>query len=483
MSTNGELMNNNSNNASQDFKRKRNFTEEEKNFLVELVQQHQQIITSKDNKSSMKILKDKVWSEIHQHFNDNNMRNFNNSTRTLDQLKKCWENLRTKAKREYKQLSIGNSLEENNLQHKIISIIGDELDHNQTQQPFEFGDSFAIDYETDFNIIGTINQNLHDSQQLQVQSPSKPQMRQILVNKLISKQQQLQDDLNDDDNGSLVDEYRMQGKKQPIIGKQQLIVEGKLVNNPEDVVVENEHDLGDDLNGDDMLDEDEDLMDEIEEEMGYEDDLQYDEEDADLEDDVDEIVYEEDGMLTSVVRNKSSNNNNLSVAGQNSKQSNNNTSPYVNGSAKRLKSNNTSSTIEDGHSSSNHSNSLNNFKYSPQQNKKYLAYNNARNYSNGMLINKSMYQKGINNKLINNNNLSNSNLNEALSDLKLREQRTRLRMARLELIANRRRAQLELELAMAKIENERRKKQLLERQLENEQLTHRIYRKKIEKQN
>lgn len=73
-----------------DFKRKRNFTEEEKNFLVELVQQHQQIITSKDNKSSMKLLKDKVWSEIHQQFNENNLRNFNNSTRTLDQLKKCW---------------------------------------------------------------------------------------------------------------------------------------------------------------------------------------------------------------------------------------------------------------------------------------------------------------------------------------------------------------------------------------------------------
>lgn len=81
---------NNSNNMVTDFKRKRNFTEEEKNFLVELVQQHQQIITSKDNKSSMKLLKDKVWSEIHQQFNDNNMRNFNNSTRTLDQLKKCW---------------------------------------------------------------------------------------------------------------------------------------------------------------------------------------------------------------------------------------------------------------------------------------------------------------------------------------------------------------------------------------------------------
>lgn len=54
-------------------------------------------------------------------------------------------------------------------------------------------------------------------------------------------------------------------------------------------------------------------------------------------------------------------------------------------------------------------------------------------------------------------------------------------MARLELLANRRKAQLELELAVAKLENERRKKQLLERQLENEQLTHRYYRKKIDK--
>ena len=87
----------NSNNMGADFKRKRNFTEEEKNFLVELVQQHQQIITSKDNKSSMKLLKDKVWSEIHQQFNENNMRNFNNSTRTLDQLKKCWVSERLSA--------------------------------------------------------------------------------------------------------------------------------------------------------------------------------------------------------------------------------------------------------------------------------------------------------------------------------------------------------------------------------------------------
>ena len=87
MSSSGEMANsNNSNNIGADFKRKRNFTEEEKNFLVELVQQHQQIITSKDNKSSMKLLKDKVWSEIHQQFNENNLRNFNNSTRTLDQV-------------------------------------------------------------------------------------------------------------------------------------------------------------------------------------------------------------------------------------------------------------------------------------------------------------------------------------------------------------------------------------------------------------
>lgn len=341
--------------------------------------------------------------------------------------------MRTKAKREYKQLNIGNSLEENNLQHKIISIIGDELDHTQSQQTFEFGDSFAIDYDAgDFNIIGALNQNLHDSPQLQVQSPNRPQMRQILVNKLISKQQQIQqDDLNDDESESLVDEFRIQAsgnsKKTPIIGKQQLIVEGKLVNNPEDVVVENEHDLGDDLNGDEMLDEDEDLMDEIEEEIGYEEDLQYEDEEADLEDDVDEIVYEEDGMLTSIVRNKTSGNN----IGQK------NNSPFVNGNVKRLKreNNNNSSTIEDGHSSSNHSNnnSLNNYKqYSPQQqnsNKKYnsqMAYNNARNYSNGLIANKSIFNKSLNNKLLNNNNnLTNSNLNEALSDLKLREQRTR----------------------------------------------------------
>lgn len=83
MSTSGEITNTN---ASTDFKRKRNFTEEEKNFLVELVQQHQQIITSKDNKSSMKILKDKVWSEIHQEFNRSINREIN-SSRTLDQLK------------------------------------------------------------------------------------------------------------------------------------------------------------------------------------------------------------------------------------------------------------------------------------------------------------------------------------------------------------------------------------------------------------
>lgn len=323
-----------------------------------------------------------------------------------------------------------NSLEENNLQHKIISIIGDELDHTQNQQPFEFGDSFAIDYESDFNIIGNLNQNLQDSQQLvAAHSPnSKPQMRQILVNKLISKQQQQQqlhqDDLSEDvnENESLVDEYRVGNKKPLVIGKQQLIVEGKLVNNPEDVVVENENDLGDDLNGDELLDEEDDLMDEMEEEMGYEDDLQYEDEEGDLEDDVDEIVYEEDGMLTSVVRNKLSGN---IGAGQNSKQQPNNNSSYnTNGSVKRIKTNN--STIEDGHSSSNHSNnnSLNNFKFSPQNKKLSIALSNARTYSNGLIVNKSMFNKSLNNKLIN-NNLSNSNLNEALSDLKLREQRTR----------------------------------------------------------
>lgn len=352
----------------------------------------------------------------------------NFTTRTISELiefsRPPQENLRTKAKREYKQLNIVNSLEENNLQHKIISIIGDELDHTQNQQPFEFGDSFAIDYEPDFNIIGNLNQNLQDPQQLvAAHSPnSKPQMRQILVNKLISKQQQLhQDELSEEvnENESLVDEYRMGAKKLPVIGKQQLIVEGKLVNNPEDVVVENENDLGDDLNGDELLDEDDDLMDEIEEEMGYDDDLQYDDEEGDLEDDVDEIVYEEDGMLTSVVRNKLS-----GQLGQNSKQPNNNSSSYnTNGGVKRIKTNN--STIEDGHSSSNHSNnnSVNNFKFSPQNKKLSIALSNARTYSNGMIVNKS-FNKGLNNKLIN-NNLSNSNLNDALSDLKLKEQRTR----------------------------------------------------------
>lgn len=129
---------------SCDFKRKRNFTEEEKNFLVELVQQHQDVITSKDNKSSMKVLKDKVWNEIFQKFNEksgdtsgssrngngssNGLSSSSHTSRTLDQLKKCWENLRTKAKREYKQLNVVQTPEENRLQNKIISIIGDELD-------------------------------------------------------------------------------------------------------------------------------------------------------------------------------------------------------------------------------------------------------------------------------------------------------------------------------------------------------------------
>lgn len=326
-------------------------------------------------------------------------------------------NLRTKAKREYKQLNIANSMEENNLQHKIISIIGDELEHTQNQG-FEFGDSFAItDYETDFNLIG----QLQDANQQLVQTAKQPQMRQILVNKLIAKQQK-QDDLSDDlnENEGLIDDFRMNNKKVPVIGKQQLIVEGKLVNNPEDIVVQNEHDMGEEMNGDELLDEDEDLIEEIEEEIGYDEDLQYDEE-GDLEDDVDEIVYEEDGMLTSVVRNKQS--------GQTIGKQQPNSFSNTNGNIKRLKTERNNSTIEDGHSSSNHSNnnSLNNFKYSPQNNKKFgaIGFNNVRNYSNGMLSNKSMF-KNYNNKInSNNNNFNNNNLNEALSDLKLKEQRTR----------------------------------------------------------
>lgn len=54
-------------------------------------------------------------------------------------------------------------------------------------------------------------------------------------------------------------------------------------------------------------------------------------------------------------------------------------------------------------------------------------------------------------------------------------------MARVELATNRRRAELDLELSLVRLENERRRRQLLERQLENEQLLHRLYRKKLDK--
>lgn len=57
----------------------------------------------------------------------------------------------------------------------------------------------------------------------------------------------------------------------------------------------------------------------------------------------------------------------------------------------------------------------------------------------------------------------------------------RLRMARVELATNNRRSDLELELVLARLENERRRRQLLERQLENEQTLHRLYRKQLDK--
>jgi hypothetical protein len=54
-------------------------------------------------------------------------------------------------------------------------------------------------------------------------------------------------------------------------------------------------------------------------------------------------------------------------------------------------------------------------------------------------------------------------------------------MARVELATSRRKADFELELIWTQLENERRRRQLLERQLENEQTLHRLYRKKIDK--
>lgn len=81
-------------NAEKERKRAKQFTETEKEILLALVSAQVSIVESKKTDSRTIVTKKITWDSITEEFNKNPEIN----RRTSDQLKKCWENLKSRAK-------------------------------------------------------------------------------------------------------------------------------------------------------------------------------------------------------------------------------------------------------------------------------------------------------------------------------------------------------------------------------------------------
>ncbi|KAJ4447632.1 hypothetical protein ANN_09639 [Periplaneta americana] len=75
---------------------KKRFTEEEKNFLLLMIEKQKHIIENKETDGSSLHQKRKAWTEIQSRFNSEP----NHTERTVTQLQKCWDNIKTKRKRD-----------------------------------------------------------------------------------------------------------------------------------------------------------------------------------------------------------------------------------------------------------------------------------------------------------------------------------------------------------------------------------------------
>lgn len=72
------------------------FTQQERKLLLTLVNNHYDVVSNKKVDSKSTNLKYQAWESIHNEFTQSNIAVY---PRTSQQLKRCWENLRCKAKK------------------------------------------------------------------------------------------------------------------------------------------------------------------------------------------------------------------------------------------------------------------------------------------------------------------------------------------------------------------------------------------------
>jgi hypothetical protein len=108
-----------------------NFKQLDYELLISLIEEHKDVITERKYDSISLAKKSKVWDEISKQFNERNPL----EPKTIQQLKKCWENLQNKSKRAAVDEKISRrktgggiiDIEATDLESKVNAIMGDEL--------------------------------------------------------------------------------------------------------------------------------------------------------------------------------------------------------------------------------------------------------------------------------------------------------------------------------------------------------------------
>jgi len=108
-----------------------NFKQLDYELLISLIEEHKDVITERKYDSVSLSKKSKVWDEISKQFNERNPL----EPKTVQQLKKCWENLQNKSKRAVVDEKISRrktgggiiDIEATDLECKVNAIMGDEL--------------------------------------------------------------------------------------------------------------------------------------------------------------------------------------------------------------------------------------------------------------------------------------------------------------------------------------------------------------------
>lgn len=108
-----------------------NFKQLDYELLISLNEEHKDVITETKYDSVSLAKRSKVWNEISKQFNERNPL----EPKTVQQLKKCWENLQNKSKRAVIDEKISRQktgggitdIEATDLECKVNAIMGDKL--------------------------------------------------------------------------------------------------------------------------------------------------------------------------------------------------------------------------------------------------------------------------------------------------------------------------------------------------------------------